>query len=387
VRHPLWNLWLRANDFVLESFGSDREPAVLTLPRKVLIAVGGHLGDGVIATSIFAPLRAAFPGAQIGVVTGSWNRDVFADHPQVCWLHLVDHWKLDRSPGRWLPRRWWGARRAKARALAEIAAVRYDAALDLYAYYPNSARLLARAGIPIRVGFNSGGDGSLYTHARDWRAGHHASIDHLALLEALGQATYTSRLRYDLPEAPAAAAESAERQLRDAGVALDKYVVIHPGAGSARKEWRVEHWRAVARELRSTGTHMVLTGAGKAQRHTGREIANEITGVVNMCDRLTWQEFRHVLAQARVVVSVDTVTTHLAAAAGTPCVAIMTGIDDPERWRPLGEHVTVLTEAVPCSPCFRSHGCTSMACVRGVSPAAVVSATMPFLDVPAAARS
>jgi ADP-heptose:LPS heptosyltransferase len=70
---------------------------------------------------------------------------------------------------------------------------------------------------------------------------------------------------------------------------------------------------------------------------------------------------------------------HVAAAQRRPCIAIMTGVDDPARWRPLGDHTTVLTDRVPCAPCYRSRGCAAMSCIRGVSTTAVLDAVAPYL--------
>ena len=89
----------------------------------------------------------------------------------------------------------------------------------------------------------------------------------------------------------------------------------------------------------------------------------------------TWNEFRQVLSGARATISVDTVAAHLSAAEGTPTIVVMTGMDDPARWRPLGRHVTVLTERVPCSPCYLPNGCAAMSCIVEVTTDSVLAAT------------
>jgi ADP-heptose:LPS heptosyltransferase len=71
---------------------------------------------------------------------------------------------------------------------------------------------------------------------------------------------------------------------------------------------------------------------------------------------------------------------HLAAAGDVPCIAIMAATSDPAHWRPLGSRVRVQTKALPCAPCFRSAGCVSMACVRGVTADAVAHTALELLD-------
>src|SRR5437867_5632253 len=82
VRNRAWNAWLRANDAALRLLmaSTTRSGASRAIPQRLLIAVGGHLGDAVIATSVFEPLRAALPMLDIGILTASWNRPVFEGH-------------------------------------------------------------------------------------------------------------------------------------------------------------------------------------------------------------------------------------------------------------------------------------------------------------------
>src|SRR4030095_3015555 len=132
-------------------------------PSRVLLAVGGHIGDAVISTATLSLLKREHPDVDIGIVAASWAAPVFGGHPDVARLHLLDHWKFDRS-SRPLASKVARHRRTLATALREIRSARYDAAVDLYAYYPNMAWLMWRAGIPVRVGYRSGGYGPLYTH-------------------------------------------------------------------------------------------------------------------------------------------------------------------------------------------------------------------------------
>lgn len=382
VKNPAWNAWLQLNDFVLGLLVAHaREPAAQA-PHRILIAVGGHLGDAVLATSIFRPLRAAVPGIEIGVLTSSWNRAVFAGHPAIAWMHVVDHWKLDRGSGS-LVSKWLRTRRMRSSAIAEIRRVGYDAAIDLSPHYPNASRTLWKSEIPVRAGYTTGGDGPLYTHPVKWAGGRHVVEDHLALLAAVIPSINglgSSAARSELADTSRAAAASAEDKLGRVKIKPGSYAVLHMGPGSARKRWPAEKWHSVAQRLVASGTPIVLTGAGAPDADLAVVLARQIPEVVNLCGQLSWDEFRHVLKRAKLVLSVDTVATHLAAASDTPCVALVTGMDDPTRWRPIGNQVTVLSEPVVCSPCYRSRGCAAMSCVRDITPESVLRAAEPFLS-------
>jgi heptosyltransferase-2 len=379
VRNRAWNAWLRVNDLALTLF---HRPTVAASParepKRIVLAVGGHLGDAVIATALLPRIAAALPGAEIGVLTSSWNRRVLESHPRVRWIHVVDHWRLSRANAS-IVSRWITTRRTRASALAELRDIGYDAAVDLSPYYPNSARLLWQAGIPTRIGYTSGGDGPLYTHAIPWSMRDHVVAEHDVLLAKLAAGNGQTPERYDLGPIPSAAMTRVEQRLIAGGVRPREYAVVHIGAGHARKEWPVERWISVVRELAASGTTCVLTGAGPSQSALARRIAAAVPGTLDVSDRLDWEEFRAMIASARVVLSVDTVAMHVAGAAGVQCVALMTGMDRPQRWRPLGAPVTLLSAPVPCSPCYLSRGCAHMSCIRNISTDDVVDAARVYL--------
>jgi ADP-heptose:LPS heptosyltransferase len=385
VRNPGWNLWLRAADFSLGMFAR-RDVPTDAVPRRILIAIGGHLGDAVIATSLLPLMRRAWPNAEIGAVLGSWSARAIEGHPAIRWIHTVDHWRLERGDAT-LARKVQRWRATRETAVREMRAVGYDVAVDLSAYYPNMAGVLYGASIPVRLGWMSGGYGPLYTIAAEWTSGPlHTAEQHVELLRRLSpdamlhQRVQTHELSYDLPPIPSSTTDSVTGLLASRGFAQQGYVVAHMGAGNARKEWEIQRWSAVISALAADGIPVVLTGAGLAERERARAVARKVPGVLDLTDELDWNGFRGVIVRARVVLSTDTVAAHVAAAQNVPTVVIATGMNDARHWRPLGQRVTMLMKSVPCAPCFQSRGCESMACIRGVSERSVLRATHGWLS-------
>ena len=111
------------------------------------------------------------------------------------------------------------------------------------------------------------------------------------------------------------------------------YVVIQPFSGSARKNWPLERFRELAREL-----------AGPVRWCAGPE--EELDGAVRIDDLY---ELACWIAGARLYVGNDSGITHLAAAAGAPVVALF-GPTDPAIWAPRGERVRIVATARPCEP-------------------------------------
>jgi heptosyltransferase-3 len=107
----------------------------------------------------------------------------------------------------------------------------------------------------------------------------------------------------------------------------EDFAVIHPFSGSPRKSWPLEKFRALAARL-----ERVMPVRWCA----GREDP-PLEGAVHiddLYDLACW------LAKARLYIGNDSGVTHLAAAAGTPVLALF-GPSDPAVWAPRGDHVRV----------------------------------------------
>lgn len=104
------------------------------------------------------------------------------------------------------------------------------------------------------------------------------------------------------------------------------FAVVHPFAGSRAKEWPLERFRELAEQL---GCEMpVRWCAGPEDR---------LEGAVRIGDLGALAEW---IARARVFIGNDSGIGHLAAAVGTPVVALF-GPTNPAVWAPRGDRVAV----------------------------------------------
>ena len=106
------------------------------------------------------------------------------------------------------------------------------------------------------------------------------------------------------------------------------FAVIHPFSGGARKNWPLERYRELATRL-PLDTQWCAGPEEKLDNAVRME---------NLWDLACW------LRSARVYIGNDSGITHLAAAVGTPVVAIF-GSTDPERWAPRGKLVEIVSGA------------------------------------------
>ncbi len=133
-------------------------------------------------------------------------------------------------------------------------------------------------------------------------------------------------------------------------------VGLFPGANAESRRWPAGRFSALAQRLASAGHRVLVLGGpgeagltavvaragaafGQCEDHGGRTDLVGLSGLLARCD---------------VLVTNDTGPMHLAAALGTPVVALE-GPADVRQTRPLGERVRLVGRFdLPCVPCVRN---------------------------------
>lgn len=125
-------------------------------------------------------------------------------------------------------------------------------------------------------------------------------------------------------------------------------VALHPGSGGERKNWPVGRWLALARELAAADRPLLVIG-GESDGARLAAFRREFAGAprVRFAENLPLPTLGAVLAGCRLFVGHDSGISHLAAAAGAPCVLLF-GPTDPEIWAPANPGVRVLTAPAGC---------------------------------------
>lgn len=352
---------------------SQRVPARLD---RILVANWGHLGDVVTTTGAIRALRERHPGVRIGMIVANAGRPAIEKTGLVDRVHVVDHWWVSRAEMSSRDKR-RHFRNTRKQALREIREERYQAAIDFYPFFPPAHPLFYRAGIPIRVGYSSGGFSPLLTHPIAWAdAKLPVAAQYGALLDALH------------PEAPFTADALRPRRERETLVPLAEtvsaagpYIVLHPGAGAIYKEWPIARWRELVRELlqNSPGQRLVITGAGQSEKAVAAELSAVSPAIINMAGEVDWEGFVSIIAHAALVVCPDTATGHVAASLDVPVVSIFTGTNVAEQWQPFTPNNRLLVNAVLCAPCNRP-GCEAMACIRPIESKQVLAEVQHLLS-------
>jgi len=187
-------------------------------------------------------------------------------------------------------------------------------------------------------------------------------------LQALGD------VHLDAPDAFDLALSDTERQtaIRALGPLADgrPLLMASMGAKVDVKDWGDVNWSALLARL---GTQLpewglVMLGTADEGRRSEALLPNWPGIRANLCGQLSVRESAATLSHARVYVGHDSGPMHLAAAVGTPCVAVFSSRGLPGEWFPYGDQHRVLYHSISCQGC-RLEVCIERqkACIRSIT--------------------
>jgi lipopolysaccharide heptosyltransferase II len=353
-----------------------------TAPGRILLLRLERIGDLLMTLDAMGAVRDAWPDAIIDLVVGSWNRPLAELVPGLSRIETIDvPWLSRGEAGTSWPALIQHAKKWRGR---------YDLAVN---FEPDirSNFLAWIGGAPARHGYWTGGGGAFLTDALAYDPHAHVA-DNAARLVAHAAASAHGRARNDGParhvqlSVPPEAATRAGVILADASRPI---IGVHASGGRESKQWHLDRFARAAREVRARhGGTIVLTGST-----ADRPLINVVraalgtTPVIDASGGLDLQDLAALLARLDLLITGDTGPMHLAAAMGTPVVALF-GPSDPARYGPLidARRKRVLRVDLPCAPCGRvrmpPERCRGHVpdCMDGIQVAAVVDAASDLLS-------
>jgi len=319
---------------------------------RILIIKLRYIGDVLLATPVLRNLRLHYPRAHLAMVVNAGTDAVLRHNRCLDEILVLDREHLKS----WNP---VARLAAPLRYLRWVRARRFDCIVDL-TDADRSALLAYGSGARTRVGFNAEGRwrGRLYTHPAQagWPRQH--TVDYqLQALRALGLEIWSREL--ELPLAPGEE-EASAAWLAQQGVGEGApFLAFHPGARWWFKQWPAEQCAALADRIQAEdGLPVIFLGGSLAGAFLAEVRAHMRTPFRGGAGGLELLEMAAVLRRARAFVGNDNGPMHMAAALGTPVVALF-GPSDPEVWGPRGAGHRVIHREGYCSPCIHPR------CVRG----------------------
>ncbi len=360
-----------------------------SLPSSIVVVKPCCIGDVLMATAVVGQLRRAYPQARLAFAVGDWSRRVVEGNPLID--EIVPCGRVAAGAPYGL-RDYLGLVRRLRRGRYDLAVVlERSAVLSLLPFL---------AGIPHRVGIDSGGRGFSLTIRVPWRGQRHEAELYLDTVRALGLSIeeprasfypsdadrdWAARVRQGPEPGPhSSGAASAPRRVR---VALHAGGGSNPGMVLTAKQWLPERFAELARRLLEAGAEVVLLGGSSDRPVSDRVrsiLGSEGEPILDLTGATTLGQLGAVISSCDLFVGNDSGPTHLAAAVGTPVVAIF-GPSTPQMYGPLGPHTHVIYRPVECSPCFVNGSfarhCRHYRCQHAISVDDVWEAVVRLLDL------
>ena len=333
---------------------------------NVLIVRLGALGDIVHTIPAAAAIRAAYPDARIDWLVDAKHRAILELVPVVDTVLTLRH----RSLAGWLD------------ATRQLRLRRYDVALDFQGLMKSA--LLARASGARRVlGFSiwhlrEKGARPFYSESvrGDADPGEplagHVIRKNLRLLSSLGIAS--PAIEFPLRPVPSAARDAIAAQASGR-----PYALLNPGAAWPNKRWPAARFGEIAAFLRDVRRLHPIVLWGPGEEGLAADVIAASSGAATLAPPTAVADLVSICRDAALMISGDTGPLHVAAAVGTPIVAIF-GPTDPERNGPFASDDVHVSRYASCG-CHYDRRCHQASwCLQGIQVPEVAAAVQQRLS-------
>lgn len=346
---------------------------------KILIVKTSAIGDVIHTLPALNCLRKFYPDACIDWLVEEAAAEAVLGH------RAVDH-VLVSGRKRWIGLLRQGRLIEVCRGfmalIRQLRATEYDLLIDFQGLLKSGAFVrLARA--VRKAGFGRGmehSEGSwLFLNERvpPVDMNQHALTRELLLLSGLN--IPCDQIVFDFPVNDKNKAEAAAL-LQEAGIDQSRpLIVLNTMTTWPTKHWMNERFAQVADRLLTMGMNVIFTG-GPADVADIDKICASMTGKgINLAGRTSLKVLAALYERANLVVTIDSGPMHLAAAMGTPVVALF-GPTAPWRTGPFGSEHTVLRVDLACSPCLKRQCRFNHECMGQLTVDQVVEAAQKVLN-------
>jgi len=288
-------------------------------PNNILCIRADNMGDVIMTSPSLRALKETLD-CRITLLTSTMGGLITSFIPEIDSTIIAD------LP--WISSRSFPTPESCTQLIRQLQDHHFDLAIIFTVYSQNplpAAFLCWMAGIPRRLAYCRENPYHLLT---DWVPDkepytfiHHQVERDLFLVSHLGATTSDDALH--LSYSPNARHWAMEK-LRAIGLDTDQpWITLHPGVSEKKREYPIPLWTEAIRLIREqTHSQLLITGSNM-DIPLGEQLASAIPGgIFTAAGLLMIEEFIATIAASQMVISVNTATTHIAAAVGTPQVVL-----------------------------------------------------------------
>ncbi|HKQ28792.1 MAG TPA: putative lipopolysaccharide heptosyltransferase III, partial [Burkholderiales bacterium] len=305
---------------------------------RALVVKLRHHGDVLLSAPVLSALKAQ--GVEVDALVYDDTAPMLEGHPALSQLHVVGR--------RWKTGTVFSRLSTETALFRRLRARRYDLVVHL-SEQPRGAWLARTLGARYSVAPRMPDRGTFwsksFTHFYPMAARRHQVELNLDALRRIGlQPDMALRSVTFVP------GKDAERKIDE--LVPGPFVHIHPASRWRFKCWPADKNAELIERLSADGMRVVVTAAPDPEE---RAFVNEIlkrtrASVVNLAGQLSIKELGALTARAKLFFGVDSMPMHLAAAMGTPTVALF-GPSGEHEWGPWNVAHRVVRSSHSCRPC------------------------------------
>ncbi len=341
--------------------------------RNILVMRLDNIGDVIMTSPALRAIKDNLPDCRLTLMASPGGALAASLLP---WIDEVFPWRVlwqDLGKLEFDPRREW-------ELVTTLLNRAFDAVIIFtsFSQSPHPAGLLGMlAGIPLRLGESKEAGSVLTTEIAAAADEMHQVERNLRLVEFVGLQADDRSLTIQIPEN---AQHSAVIHLQKQGLGpTSPYLLWNPWTSCPSRNYDPDRFAAAAKQLAQlTGWPVVVTGVAKDRDRSEPLLAALGTYGINLIGATSLPEMAALVSAARLVLTNNTSTMHLADATRTPSVVLFAGTEYESQWRPRHGPSRLLRRPTLCSPCYAFTCPYNLECLE-IPPEEVVAAGLELL--------
>ncbi|MBI5788223.1 MAG: putative lipopolysaccharide heptosyltransferase III [Candidatus Schekmanbacteria bacterium] len=334
--------------------------------KKILVIKLRKIGDVLLCVPAVRALKEHWPDCSVSALVNKGTEEMLSGNP---WLDEV--LIFDRAVKK---KYFLSSLAAQWDLIRQIRQKHFDIIVDLTSG-DRPAIIAALSGAKYRIGHDPRGKGFfgkkfLYTQLVPFNGKEkHIVESNLDVVRLLGIDPKDKSVSINISSADQT---QADKWLAGAGFPPDKKIIhFHPTSDWLFKCWTDEAAAQLLDYLQLERGYKVVVTSSPAAKEIDK--LNNILRLaqskpLNLAGRTSLKQLAAVSSRSRLFIGMDSAPMHIAAAVGTPVVALF-GPSGEHMWRPWGDGHTVITKGMPCRPCGKDgcNGSKRSKCLEDIS--------------------
>lgn len=319
--------------------------------KKILIIRLTSLGDVIFTVPLACAIKDNSHEFKVGWMVAEKGLGVVENNPCVDKVHFVPLKKWKKRP--------FSIKTFKEffQIIKEVRREKYDIAFDCQQMFKNLF-LFWFCGAKRRITFSDARELAVFAgnefvkpKAKFTDADYHIVERNLDFARHIGISP--NKIRFSLPDTTFETKQYIDLLISS----LDKskpMVVISPATTWQNKHWEEQNWRELILGIKDK-CNLVFTGMEEDKPLIKRIVGDVIVDYIDLSGKTNIEQLRELFSRAKVIISPDSGSAHLAWATSIPSVVTLFTCTPKNRFGPYGndEKYFSISSNLECQPCFK----------------------------------